>query len=56
MFGYVTRRLLTAIPTLFLIVTGAFFLIRVAPGGPFNLERPLEAISRRRPMEMELVG
>jgi oligopeptide transport system permease protein len=43
MFGYVTRRLLTAIPTLFLIVTGAFFLIRVAPGGPFNLERPLEA-------------
>jgi oligopeptide transport system permease protein len=43
MFGYVTRRLLTAIPTLFLIITGAFFLIRVAPGGPFNLERPLEA-------------
>lgn len=43
MLGYVLRRLLTAIPTLFFIVTGAFFLIRVAPGGPFNLERPLEA-------------
>ncbi len=43
MFGYVVRRLLTAIPTLFFIVTAAFFLIRVAPGGPFNLERPLEA-------------
>jgi oligopeptide transport system permease protein len=28
---------------LFLIVTLAFFLIRVAPGGPFDLERPLEA-------------
>ncbi|GGE95922.1 oligopeptide ABC transporter permease OppB [Stappia taiwanensis] len=43
MLGYVLRRLFTAIPTLFFIVTGAFFLIRVAPGGPFNLERPLEA-------------
>jgi oligopeptide transport system permease protein len=42
-FGYAARRLLTAVPTLFLIVTLAFFLIRVAPGGPFNLERPLEA-------------
>ncbi len=38
---YVFRRLLTAIPTLFVIVTLAFFLIRVAPGGPFNQERGL---------------
>ena len=35
------RRLLTAIPTMFVIVTLAFFLIRVAPGGPFNQERGL---------------
>jgi oligopeptide transport system permease protein len=42
MFAYLVRRLLTAIPTLFVIVTLAFFLIRVAPGGPFSLERPLE--------------
>src|SRR5919202_1157217 len=41
MLGYVLRRLLGAVPTLFLIVTIAFFLVRVAPGGPFNLERPL---------------
>jgi oligopeptide transport system permease protein len=41
MLRYVFRRLLGAIPTLFVIVTVAFFLIRVAPGGPFNLERPL---------------
>jgi oligopeptide transport system permease protein len=33
--------LLTAIPTLFLIVTISFFLMRVAPGGPFNQERGL---------------
>ena len=31
------------IPTMFIIVTLAFFLIRIAPGGPFDLERPLEA-------------
>ena len=43
MLRYVLRRLLGAIPTLFLIVTISFFLIRVAPGGPFDLERPLEA-------------
>jgi oligopeptide transport system permease protein len=34
---------LSAIPTLFIIVTISFFLIRLAPGGPFDLERPLEA-------------
>ncbi|MEZ5666852.1 MAG: ABC transporter permease subunit [Alphaproteobacteria bacterium] len=43
MFAYLIRRLLTAIPTVFVIVTVAFFLIRVAPGGPFDLERPLQA-------------
>jgi oligopeptide transport system permease protein len=41
MLSYVARRLLTAIPTMFVIVTLAFFLIRVAPGGPFNQERGL---------------
>lgn len=43
MLHYAVRRLLSAIPTLFLIVTISFFLIRVAPGGPFDLERPLDA-------------
>jgi oligopeptide transport system permease protein len=42
MAGFILRRLAIAIPTLFLIVTISFFLIRVAPGGPFNLERPLD--------------
>ena len=41
MLTYVIRRFFTAIPTLFVIVTMAFFLIRVAPGGPFNQERGL---------------
>ncbi|MBZ8132062.1 oligopeptide ABC transporter permease OppB [Afifella sp. IM 167] len=43
MLRYVLKRMAAAIPTLFLIVTISFFLMRVAPGGPFNLERPLEA-------------
>ncbi len=40
---YGIQRLLGAIPTLFLIVTVAFFLIRLAPGGPFDKERKLPA-------------
>ncbi|MGH8501731.1 MAG: oligopeptide ABC transporter permease OppB [Gammaproteobacteria bacterium] len=35
------RRATAAIPTLFLLVTLAFFLIRLAPGGPFDTERQL---------------
>jgi oligopeptide transport system permease protein len=38
---YALRRLAEAIPTLFVLVTLAFFLIRVAPGGPFDDERVL---------------
>lgn len=38
MAQYALRRLLSAIPTLFLIITIAFFMIRVAPGGPFDTE------------------
>jgi oligopeptide transport system permease protein len=43
MLGYVLRRLLGAIPTLFVIITVSFFLMRIAPGGPFDRERTLEA-------------
>jgi oligopeptide transport system permease protein len=43
MLSFIFRRFLSAIPTLFIIVTISFFLIRLAPGGPFDLERPLEA-------------
>lgn len=34
-------RLLGLIPTLLMLITIAFFLIRVAPGGPFDSEKPL---------------
>src|SRR5260221_5709959 len=39
MLRYFLRRLLGAIPTLFLIVVISFFMIRLAPGGPFSTER-----------------
>ena len=43
MLSFIIRRFLSAIPTLLIIITISFFLIRLAPGGPFDLERPLEA-------------
>jgi oligopeptide transport system permease protein len=42
MLNYTLRRLAIAIPTLFVIVTAAFFLMRAAPGGPFDAEADLE--------------
>ncbi|MCG8643525.1 MAG: oligopeptide ABC transporter permease OppB [Desulfobacterales bacterium] len=41
MLSYIIRRLLSAIPTLFIIITIAFFMMRAAPGGPFDRERQL---------------
>ena len=43
MLAYALRRLLGAIPTIFIIITAAFFMMRIAPGGPFDQERTLEA-------------
>ena len=36
---FILRRLLGLIPTLLIIVTVAFFVIRLAPGSPFSSER-----------------
>lgn len=41
MVRFIVRRLLGAIPTLLLIIIMAFFLMRAAPGGPFDQERKL---------------
>ncbi len=41
MLGLIARRLFTALPTLFLVITAAFFLMRAAPGNPFQGERQL---------------
>lgn len=39
MSKYIIRRFLGLIPTLFIIITLSFFIIRLAPGGPFDTER-----------------
>ena len=41
MLRYTLRRLLGAIPTLFLVIVLAFLLVHAAPGGPFDDERAL---------------
>jgi oligopeptide transport system permease protein len=41
MLRYFLKRLAGAIPTLFVIITVTFFLVRVAPGGPFDQEQAL---------------
>jgi len=41
MLRYTIMRLLQAIPVLFAVITATFFLIRKAPGGPFDAEKPV---------------
>lgn len=39
MFRYILRRVAEFVPVLLIIVTLTFFLVRLAPGGPFSSER-----------------
>lgn len=41
MFKLIFRRILEAIPTLFVLITVSFFIMRLAPGSPFTSERNL---------------
>lgn len=41
MIGYAVRRVLAIIPTLWVVLTVLFFLLRVVPGGPFDTDRAL---------------
>ncbi|MGB8713663.1 MAG: oligopeptide ABC transporter permease OppB [Onishia taeanensis] len=41
MLRYTLKRLLQAIPTLLIVITLSFFLMHMAPGGPFDGERQL---------------
>jgi oligopeptide transport system permease protein len=41
MLNFLARRLLVAVPTMFLVVTVAFFMMRAAPGNPFETGRRL---------------
>jgi oligopeptide transport system permease protein len=41
MLRFLIRRLAVAIPTLFVVITVAFFMMRAAPGSPFDTDRKL---------------
>ncbi|MEZ5895536.1 MAG: oligopeptide ABC transporter permease OppB [Parvularculaceae bacterium] len=42
MTNFIINRLLISIPTFFIIITLSFFLMRVAPGGPFDADADLD--------------
>lgn len=51
----VVKRLLMAVPVLWLILTLTFFLLRAAPGGPFDTERQLDpAIEQQMATQYQL--
>ena len=41
MLRYAVRRIVGVIPTLLVIITASFFIVRLAPGGPFDQEQTL---------------
>lgn len=43
MWSYFARRVAIGIPTLWVIVTVCFFLMRLTPGGPFDFDAPVPA-------------
>lgn len=47
MLAYVLRRLLSILVTLFLVATLVFTLMRLAPGGPFDAEREMNAENKK---------
>jgi oligopeptide transport system permease protein len=45
MLRYILKRLLAFVPVLLAIITITFFLIRLAPGGPFDTEKAVSAVA-----------
>jgi oligopeptide transport system permease protein len=43
MFKFIFNRLLQAIPVILVVVTATFFLVRMAPGGPFDADKAVPA-------------
>lgn len=48
MIRFILRRLAWAVPTLWVVATLTFFLMRLAPGGPFQAEKEIPAEIRAR--------
>ena len=47
MLRFLARRLIVAIPTVWVVITVAFFMMRAAPGSPFDTDRKLPPEIRR---------
>ncbi|HQZ12936.1 MAG TPA: ABC transporter permease subunit [Devosia sp.] len=45
MLGYAFRRVLSALPIALIAITACFFILRLAPGGPFDGDRALPPIT-----------
>lgn len=43
MWPYLARRIAIGVPTLWVIITVCFFLMRLTPGGPFDTDAPIPA-------------
>jgi len=43
MWRFITFRILQSIPVILTVITVTFFLVRAAPGGPFDSEKPVNA-------------
>ena len=48
MFRFIAKRLLEMIPVLFIIATATFFMVRLAPGGPFTKEKAIPPEIQKR--------
>ena len=48
---YLFRRLIQVPIVLWILVTISFFLMRAAPGGPFDQEKPIDPVIKQRMME-----
>ncbi len=48
MLRFIARRVLETIPVLFIIATVTFFMMRLAPGGPFDTEKQVSKEVRAR--------
>ncbi|MFK7858419.1 MAG: ABC transporter permease subunit [Granulosicoccus sp.] len=47
MLSFAFKRLLSTIPVIWIAITVCFFILRLAPGGPFDGERPLPAVVKQ---------
>ena len=55
MLRFILTRLLQAIPVLFVIASLTFFMVRLAPGGPFTEEKTIPKFNKTCPLAFWLI-